>query len=234
MTTQEAGVLVAVDTANIAYQLSALAYKKTIVQYSSSNPYAVTSALARQLTVDYTGNATVITLMYKQEPGIVAESINVNQANALEAVHCNVFVNYDNKTAILERGVTASGIFIDEVVGTDWLALQLISNLYNLLYTSPTKIPQTNAGTHLLVTTCEAVLSQAVTNGLVAPGVWNSGGFGSLKQGDYLAKGFYVFAPNVDLQNPADRAARLSVPIQIAAKLAGAIHEVRVAVLVNQ
>lgn len=234
VTTQEAGVLSPVDTTNIAYQLKQLAYKKTMVQYSSGNPYAVVSALARILTTNYQGNSTVITLMYKQEPGIVAEQINVNQAEALESFNCNVFAAYDNNTAILQPGKTSSGIFVDIVLGTDWLAVDLIRNLYNLLYTSTTKIPQTDAGTQLLVTTCESVLSQAVINGLLAPGVWNAGGFGQLSQGDYLSKGFYVYAPSVNDQDPADRAARISVPIQIAAKLAGAVHEVQVAVLVNQ
>jgi hypothetical protein len=234
VTTQEAGVLSSADTSNIAYQLKQLGYKKSMVQYSSSNPYAVVSALARILTTNYQGNSTVITLMYKQEPGIVAENINVTQATALEGFNCNVFAAYDNNTAIFQHGVTCSGIFVDIVLGTDWLAVDLIRNLYNLLYTSTTKIPQTDAGTHLLVTTCESVLSQAVINGLLAPGVWNAGGFGQLSQGDYLAKGFYVYAPSVNDQDPADRAARISVPIQIAAKLAGAVHAVQVAVLVNQ
>lgn len=234
ITTQEAGVLSAVSTTDIAYLLKQLGYKKTMVQYSSSNAYAVVSALARILTTNYNGNSTVITLMYKQEPGIVAEGINTTQVGALEAKNCNVFAAYDNNTAIFEPGVTCSGIFTDIVLGTDWLAVDLITNLYNLLYTSTTKIPQTDAGTHLLVTTCESVLSQAVINGLLAPGVWNAGGFGQLAQGDYLSKGFYVYAPSVNDQDPADRAARISVPIQIAAKLAGAVHEVVVNVLVNQ
>jgi PKD repeat protein len=234
VTTQEAGALSSVSTTDIAYLLEALAYKKTMVQYSSSNPYAVVSALARILTTNYQGNSTVITLMYKQEPGIVAENINTTQYAALAAKNCNVFAAYDNNTAIFQPGVTCSGIFTDIVLGTDWLAVDLIRNLYNLLYTSTTKIPQTDAGTHLLVTTCESVLSQAVINGLLAPGVWNAGGFGQLAQGDYLSKGFYVYAPSVNDQDPADRAARISVPIQVAAKLAGAVHEVVVQVAVNQ
>lgn len=234
VTTQEAGVLVPNDTTNIAYLLNQLGYKRTFVQYSSTNAYAATSALARLLTVDYNGNATTITLMYKQEPGIVAESINATQANALEAVKCNVFVNYDNDTAILERGTMADGTFADIITGTDWLALNIQTNLYNVLYTSPTKIPQTNAGMAILASTIAAVCSQAVINGLLAPGVWQSAGFGQLKQGGYLDDGFYVFAPNVDTQSQADRAARKSVPFRVAAKLAGAVHEVEVAVLVNQ
>jgi len=234
ITTQEAGVLVPSDTTNIAYLMKQLAYLRTFTQFSSSNAYAVVSALARLLTVDYNGNSTTITLMYKQEPGIVAEALNSIQVNALESFNANVFTQYDNDTAILERGAMASGVFADIVTGTDWLALNIQTNIYNLLYTSVTKIPQTNAGMQLIATQIGAVLSQAVINGLLAPGVWNSGGFGQLKQGDYLASGFYVYAPNVDTQNQAQRAARQSVPFQIAAKLAGAVHEVSVAILVNQ
>jgi hypothetical protein len=164
----------------------------------------------------------------------VAESLNTNQANAAEAKNANIFVNYNNDTAIIEQGVMADGTFVDIVTGTDWLAVELQQRVYNLLYTSPTKIPQTNPGMALLTTTCEAVCTQGVTNGLLAPGVWNSNGFGLLKQGDYLEKGFYVYAPNVDTQDPADRADRLAVPIQVAAKLAGAIHHSDIAVTVNQ
>ncbi len=234
VTTQEAGVLSSVDTTNIAYQLKQLAYKRTVTQYSSSNAYAVASLFGRILTVNYEGNSTVITLMYKQEPGIVPETLSTNQITALESFNCNVFTAYNNNTAIIEKGVVASGDFLDIITGTDWLSLDIQTELYNLLYTSTTKIPQTDAGNHLLVTTIEAVCSQAVTNGLLAPGVWQAGGFGALSQNDFMPKGFYVYAPPIASQNSADRAARKSVPIQIAAKLAGAIHTISVIINVNR
>jgi hypothetical protein len=234
ITTQEAGVLSAVVTTDIAYQLEQLRYKRTMTQYSSSDQNAIVSAMARIMTTNYDGSNTVITLKFKQEPGVVAESLNSTQAAALEAKNCNVFVNYNNNTAILEQGVMADGTFIDIVLGTDWLAVELQVQLYNLLYTSTTKIPQTDQGMQLLTTQCEAVCSQAVVNGLLAPGVWNSGGFGILKQGDFLPKGFYVYNAPVATQTQNDRAARMAMPIQIAAKLAGAIHSIDVAVTVNQ
>lgn len=234
VSTQEAGVLSSVSTTDVAYMLKQLGYRRTVVQYSSHTPYSVCSLLGRILTTNYNANNTVITLMYKQEPGIVPETINATQISALEAKNCNVFVAYNNNTAIIEKGVAASGDFLDIITGTDWLALAIQNSVFNLLYTSNTKIPQTDPGTHLLVTTIESVCSQGVTNGLLAPGVWNSGGFGSLEQGDYLAKGFYVYAPPVATQLQADREARKSVVIQVAAKLAGAIHTVDIIVNVNR
>lgn len=234
VTTQEGGVLSSVSTNDIAYLMSQANYNRSIVQYSSTNPYAVASLFGRALTVNYNGNSTVITLMYKQQPLITAERLSETQITALEDKNCNVFVAYNNDTAIVERGQVASGNFIDEMTGTDWLAVTIMTAVYNLLYTSPTKIPQTDAGTHLLVTTCEAVCSQGVTNGLLAPGVWNSAGFGNLQQGGFLAAGFYVYAPPVATQLQADREARRSVPIQIAAKLAGAVHTVDIIINVNR
>lgn len=234
ISTQEAGVLSSVSTTDIAYLIKQLGYKRTITQYSSSNAYSVCSALGRGLTVDYNGQNTVITLMYKQEPGIVAESLTTSQVDILEGKNCNVFVAYNNNTAILEPGVMASGNFFDEITGSDWLAVTIMTDVYNVLLTSPTKIPQTDAGNHILVTAIEAVCSQGVLNGLLAPGTWNSQGFGSLNTGDLLAKGFYVFAPPIASQNAQDRAARKSVPIQVAAKLAGAVHTVDITINVNR
>lgn len=233
-TTQEAGAVSSVSTTDLPYLLKQLGYDKTMVQYSSENAHAVCSLFGRALTVDYNGNSTVITLMYKQEPGIVAEELNSNQVGVLETKNCNVFVAYNNNTAIIEQGKVCSGDFIDTITGADWLAITIMTALYNLLYTSTTKIPQTDAGTHLLTTTCESVLSQAVRNGFLAPGVWNANGFGTLAQGDFLPKGWYVYAPPVSQQLQADREARRSVPIQIAAKLAGAVHTVDVAITVNR
>jgi hypothetical protein len=192
------------------------------------------SALARIMTTDYTANNTVITLMYKQEPGIVPETLNETQVNNLEAKNGNVFVAYNNNTAIIEPGVCFSGDFLDTVIGTDWLALNIQTDVYNLLYTTPTKIPQTDAGNHQIATTIANRCSQGVTNGLLAPGVWNQAGFGSLKQGDYLPDGFYVYAPPIASQVQADRAARKSVTFQVAAKLAGAIQTVDILINVNR
>ena len=234
VTTQEPAILVATDTTNIAYQLKQLNYNRTMVQYSSSNPYAVVSALSRILTTNYNANNAVIMLMYKQEPGIAAETLAASQVSALESFNANVFLAYNNNTAIFEQGTSASGNFIDTVMGTDWLALDIQTSVYNLLYTSPTKIPQTDAGNGMIANTIESVCSQGVTNGLLAPGVWQSNGFGSLNSGDFLPKGFYVYAPPIATQSSTLRATRASVVFQVAAKLAGAIQTVDVIVNVNR
>lgn len=234
LTSNDTVILNSALTTDIASQLKALGYNRTSVQYSSSNPYAVISAMARMLTTDYNGNNTVITLKFKQEPGVVYENLTTTQANACEGKNCNVFVQYDNNTAILENGVMSDGTFIDVVTGTDWLAVTIQNSIYNLLYTSTTKIPQTDQGQQLLTSTVEAVCAQGVVNGLLAPGVWNSQGFGQLSQGQYMQKGYYVYSASFNTQSPANRTARHAMPIQVAAKLAGAIHDSSITINVNQ
>ncbi|ENE2373188.1 DUF3383 family protein, partial [Klebsiella aerogenes] len=50
--------------------------------------------------------------------------------------------------------------------------------------------------------------------------------------GDMLTKGYYTWAENVDDQLQVDREARKGVPIQVAGKLAGAVHYGSVAITV--
>ena len=64
--------------------------------------------------------------------------------------------------------------------------------------------------------------------------MWNSSGFGKLAEGDSLTSGYYLYAAPIGLQPVADRAARKSPLIQVAAKLAGAIHTVDVLLTVNR
>lgn len=234
VTTQAAGVISAASTTDIAFLLHATGVKRTLVQYSSTSAYAVASLLGRILPVDYTGTLTAITLMYKNEPGIVAEQLNVTQITALEAKACNVFVSYDNNTSIIEQAVCASGDFIDTVVGSAAFAVALQTAGYNLLLTTTTKVAQTDAGTHSIVAAFEAVCIQFVQNGWLAPGTWLGGTLGTLNTNDFMPKGYYIFAPPISTQSASARAARASVPIQIAAKLAGAIHTINLAVTVNQ
>ena len=96
--------------------------------------------------MNFNANNTTITLMYKQEPGIVAETLS-SQADTLAAKRCNVFVNYDNDTAIIQYGVTPSGIFIDSVYNAIWFRNRVQTDVYNLLYTSPPKCPRPTPAT---------------------------------------------------------------------------------------
>ena len=226
-------VLDSTTSTDLASVCKAAGLKRTFLQYSAAS-YAVAAFFGRAATVDFTGSKTTLTMKFKTEPGIAAETLTETQAATLKAKNCNVFVNYDNSTAIIQEGVMANGYFFDEVHGLDWLENFIQTEIWNLLYTSKTKVPQTNAGMDLIANKIAGCLQQGVTNGLIAPGQWNADGFGALENGDYLDAGYYIYHPDISTQSQADREARKSVTFQIAVKLAGAVHFVLTLVWVNR
>jgi hypothetical protein len=220
-------------TSDLASRLKALGYNRSTCQYSP-NPHAVASQFGRAFSVNWNANRSAITLMYKQEPGIVAQNLTETQANTLKAKHCNVYASYDNGTAILENGVMSGGAFFDEIHGLDWLGDAGSKALWNVLYQSSTKVPQTDPGQTRLINAWASVMREAVNNGLVAPGQWNAEGFGQLETGQYLPEGFYIYSQPMAAQDQSVREQRIAPPIQIAAKLAGAIHETDTIINVNR
>lgn len=233
VTETDTRVLDATYTSDLASQLKALSYKRTCVQFSE-NKYAVCSLMGRAFSVNFSANRSTITLMYKQEPGVVAALLTETQAQTLKAKRCNVFVKYMNDTAIIQYGVMSGQAYFDEIHGLDWFSDALQTAEYNLLYQSKTKIPQTDAGQNQLVNTAAGVCQEAINNGLIAPGQWNADGFGQISRGDYLSEGFYIYTPPMAAQDQSIREQRIAPPIQIALKLAGAIHEIDCIVDVNR
>lgn len=233
-TSQDENCLSATDTTSIPYKLKQKKFRRTFTLFSSDNPYAAASMFGRAFTVNFMGTNTTITLKFKQLPGIAAEDLKTSEAKALAAINCNVFVGYNNDTAILQEGVMLDGTFFDEIHGLDWFQNHLETSLWNLYYTNTTKIPQTGAGVNRQCGVLESACEQGVTNGLLGPGRWNGGSFGVLETGDYLPKAYYVFANSLDDQPQADREARKAPVFQIAIKLAGATHFADVLVAVNR
>lgn len=198
------------------------------------NKYLAVSALARMFSVNFSGSMTTLTLKFKQAPSIQPTNLTQTQATNVKARNVNMYAIMQNDTYIIQEGVMCSGMFADERHGTDWLQDAVQTNVYNQLYQSTTKIPQTDDGVARIVASIASVCDQAVRNGLVAGGQWNADGFGALNTGDYLDKGYYIYAPSVNEQLQSEREARKSPVIQVAIKLAGAIHSVDIICNVNR
>ena len=219
---------------SLGYKLSAAQYNHTLVGYSSTNPHMAVSILGRMSTINFLGSNTTITLKFKQCPGVTPENLQTSQARALQGNNVNVFVAYDNDTSILQEGVMSGGWFIDERHGLDWLQNYIQTAVWNLLYTSTTKVGQDDIGSTEIVSTVTEAIEQGVVNNLISPGVWNSDGFGALKRGDTWSTGFYVYIQPREEQSQAEREARNAPPVQCAVKLTGAVHFSDVTITVNR
>ncbi|GHV49921.1 hypothetical protein FACS1894216_01170 [Synergistales bacterium] len=224
ITVSDTRILDATFTADIASKLKKLGLNRTVTQYSSTVPFAIASLFGRAFTVNFNGSKTTITLKFKQEPGVGYEQITESQAQSIAKKNCNVFAYFNNDTAILMEGVMASGAFFDEIHGLDWLADAIQTELWNVLYTSATKIPQTEDGLGILINVVKACCEEGVRNGLIGRNLpWNADGFGELSRGDILQAGYYVWCEELALQAQSEREQRKAPPIQVAVKLAGVI-----------
>ncbi len=222
-TTAASNVQDAAIRTDIASFLQQNLYRRTIGVWDYDDDYAVVSAMARAFTVNFNEQNSMLTLKFKQLPGITPLAICESQRLALVAKNINYY-SYFGDSAMLAEGVMSSGTFFDEVHGLDWLQNAIETNVLGALYTSPTKIPQTDKGVARLSQAAEKACDEAVNNGLLAPGQWNGSDLGEIKSGDFLPKGYYVYAQPVAKQNDSERQARKAPPIQVLAKGAGAIH----------
>jgi hypothetical protein len=223
----DANTLSATDETNISYQLSQLGYSRTFTVYNEGD-YPAISTFARGASVDYEGSKTTITYKFKQLPGLSASDLSSSQASAISSFDANYYANFGTQlsgdsVAILAEGVCASGRFIDEVVGLDWLQNAIETDVFNYIFQSTTKIPQTDEGVSGIVQVLSGVLDTAVTNGLLAPGTV------TIDDDEvFLDKGYYIYQGLVEDQSQADREAREAPPISFIAKGAGAIHGVTI------
>jgi hypothetical protein len=221
------------QTSDLASVLQSLNNRRVFWMFSGYNPYAVATLFGRGFTVDFTANNSTLTLAYKQAPGLQGENLNETQFSTLIAKggNCNIKVN--NGAVMLWNGQMTNGYWFDEVQGVDWLQNQIQTDVFNLLYTITTKVPQTDAGSDLIANAIAQGCEAGINNGLLAPGQWNAAGFGMLAQGGTLSKGYYIYYPPVATQAENLREERVSVPFQVAVKLAGAVQTVNVLLSVN-
>jgi hypothetical protein len=232
VSTKESEVLNPDSSTDIAASLQTLGLNRTTVWYSSTSEFVAASAWGLGATINFEGQNTTISWMWKQLPGVAAESLSETQAGSLKQKAANVFVNYNNGKAITQFGTMAGGFFIDEIVNGDWLQNFVQTNVFDLFFDTPTKIPQTDPGAHQVLTAVNNSMVTAVTNGMLGANLtWTGPAIGSISTGDTLPAGFYCYVAPIATQASASRATRTLPPIQVAGCLAGAVDTV--AILIN-
>lgn len=205
----DADILGSGDT-DIAAQLQTLDAARTFGLYhpDAATTYPEAAWFGNLLPRD-PGSAT---WAFKTLTGIPFYTLSSAETTNAQGKNINLYVSVGGQGATY-GGVMASGRFIDIRVGIDWLE-QRVKERVQGLFLSVGKVPYTNAGRDLILNVIRAQFDEAVER-------------------DVIALGYSVTAPNV-LNVPAvDRENRILRNVEATARLAGAIHEVRIEFILN-
>jgi hypothetical protein len=185
----------------------------------------------RAFSTDMTGTSTAITMNFKQLATILPDGgINNTDFTNCQTEGIDFYASVTGVGGCVTSNAVA-GYYFDVVYFRIAFKLALQTALFNYLAQTNTKIPQTELGMTGLKNAIRNICDQFVTNGYIAPGKWNSSQtFGN--QQDFIRniadKGYYIYSLPVANQSQSDRNNRIAPLIQLAVKMAGAIHFVNI------
>ena len=219
---------------NVLKTLSKRNSGRLMVQYNNKgNTHAAAELIGIALTTVWTGVNTAKTVKFKQEVSVTSDDkITINEATKCRRLGINYYTDYAGVNMLAE-GVMLGGTFIDETTGLDAFINAVQIQAFNTLQGQPTKIPQTDRGQQILISSIKVIGEQFINNGFLGLGKWTLGDLGELSYGDQI-NGYYFYSDSFDMQDTADREARKMMPINCALKLAGAGHSVDIIVQFNR
>lgn len=219
-------------TPNVMSTLQGDKYQRSIGIFSTTE-YGGAALLGLAMGLN-TGLAnSAFTLDYKTLVSVTPEVLTTAEYNNITGYNGNVYTQFGASYDLFTKGTMADGTPFDQVLNLDVITAEIQTAAINALTNSP-KIPQTSSGVQTLVTAITAPCKDARTRGIVAPGTWTAAPVLTLKTGATLPTGYLILADSIANQSQADRTARKSPPIYVCLKMAGAIQNVVIGVIVNQ
>jgi hypothetical protein len=206
VSTQEAATKTT-STTDLASKLKALGYDKTFVIFSENadTEYPECALMAYQLQEQPGSN----TWAYKDLTGVTVSKLSATSSVNLSNKNVITFEEIGGARATTE-GKMIGGEYIDVMVFALWLEARMTERVWFRLANSK-KIPYTQAGATIIEAEIRAQLAEGVRVGGIAP-----------------APQYQVYVPNVLDLEPNLRASRVFEGITFEARLAGAIHKVKI------
>jgi hypothetical protein len=207
--------------------------------YGGSTDLSVLQFMAayagRGLSVVFSASLTTLTMNLKQLSGIQPDPSMTPAIKALaEAAGADIYASLNGTPGVISFGAND---YFDDQYNIQWFVGALQIALFNLLQATSTKIAQTENGMYQLKNAARQVCEQAVSNGFLAPGSWNSSEFfgnQALFISNISQQGYYIYSSPISEQSESIRIAREAPLIQVAVKYAGAIQTASLLVIVNQ
>lgn len=195
----------------------------------------VASYASRGLSVDFTGSNTTLTMHLKDLVNVLADStMNQTILGLAQTAGADVYASF---RGVAKTFTSGANDFFDNIYNILWFVEAIQVAGFNVLATTPTKIPQTENGMDTIKKALRVVCEQAVTNGFASPGTWTSPiTFGP--QADFFnniaQRGYYIYSAPIATQAVTDREARKAPLVQIALKYQGAVHSGSVIININE
>jgi len=235
--TAQADYMLDYDSTNPLYRIATKNNKQMLVQLNKAGEkHAAVQLLVEACSTNWEGNNTAKTMKFKRQPMVSSDAnITTTMANKADRLGINYYTDYDGVSFLAEgRTVGTELFFIDSKVGRDAYVDRLRAAAATRLIQQP-KIPQTDEGQVVLEGALLQVHEQFVRNGFLGQNLtWNGASFGELNTGDIMPRGYYMYSDSYTLQSQSDREARKAMPIQVAAKEAGAIHSAEILVMMER
>lgn len=182
--------------------------------------------LSRGLAVNYSGSKTTMTMNLKDLAGITADTaISETILNQCVTAGADCYPSIEGLAKVMSN--KHAGQYFDQVANSIWFVGALEIAYFNTLATTRTKIAQTDEDLGKAQKAIRKVCNQAVANGYLAPGTWNSTDtFGNIDDFNRNIEefGFYMYQQPVAEQSQTEREDRIAPLLQIAGKEAGAVH----------
>ena len=227
----DTGALTPNESTSIPAQLSALEYDRTSVVWSRAGDHKAVSLAGRLSTVNFDGQNTLITAKFKSLPGTLADELTTAQKAEIDRKRLNHYSPFGGDNILAEGWTLKPGTWIDVRYWLDWFVNAVQTEVYNLLRTSPTRVPQTTLGLSSIQGAVERACVAGRRNGGIAPGRISELlandiriATGNREFDGFLTRGYLVSVGPLEEQSQSDRNERRAPPTKVWLKGSGAIH----------
>lgn len=207
ISSDDAEMLDSKNTTNILHRLKRLNARRTFVIYNSHANFG-TYPEAAWFGLMLTKEAGSATWAFKALSGFPVDNISSGSIGALEEKNGNYFCSMAGQD-VMFNGKMANGEHIDTITGLDWVTAELKTQIGNAIV-STEKIAFTNQGIAVIESMVRNTLSKAASRDIID------------------LETIEVSVPDVRTVSKSDKQARTLPDVKFEARLAGAIHKLKI------
>lgn len=207
------------DTTSLAHLTSAASYARTTVIYGGQADTEFPDAVL--LGTILTKAPGSYTCMFKTLVGVTADALTTTQVTNAHNKKASVYIN--EALDILDNGATASGEWLDIIIGLDWLVSLIQTNVMTV-FVNNNKLPYDERG----LAAVSGAIAQAMESGISSSLLTKM----QKTVSGVVTGGYIISMPAISSISSTDKANRVLNNVSVTGFLAGAIHATTINVVV--